>query len=179
MKKLYLISNDKIWSSKKNYTSNNDLNNIISCLNKKYQIELLCRKSKKKLDFLVSEKFNIGKINEIKEKEINVLMISISPFNFLTLVKLFFLEKKIKGYVYLRSDGFLEYKIRYGILGYYIYFLMFYFIKAKLKILSCSYHFTHVKINKIIHPSELTESWFKKKIKKKKTQNRLFICGEI
>ena len=56
MKKLYLISNDKIWTTKKNYTSNNDLNNIISCLNKKYQIELLCRKSLRKLDYFIFNK---------------------------------------------------------------------------------------------------------------------------
>ena len=45
MKKLYLISNDKIRFSKKNYTSNNDLDNILSCFKKKYNIELICRKS--------------------------------------------------------------------------------------------------------------------------------------
>ena len=179
MKKLYLISNDKIWTTKKNYTSNNDLNNIISCLNKKYQIELLCRKSKKKFDYLISEKFNICKINDIEEKEVNVLMISISPFNFLTLVKLIFLGKEIKGYVYLRSDGFLEYKFRYGILGYCTYFLMFYFIKMKLKILSCSHYFTHVKVNKIIHPSELTSNWFKKKIRNKKFKTDFLYVGRF
>ena len=40
---------------------------------------------------------------------------------------------------------------------------MFYFIKMKLKILSCSHNFTNVKANKIIHPSELNANWFKKK----------------
>ena len=29
MKKIYLITNDKIWFSSKRYTSNNDLNNIV------------------------------------------------------------------------------------------------------------------------------------------------------
>ena len=179
MKKLYLITNDKIWTIKKNYTSNNDLNNIISCLNKKYQIELLCRKSLRKLDYLVSEKFNIRKINDIEEKKINILMISISPFNFLTLVKLIILGKEIKGYVYLRSDGFLEYKFRYGILGYYIYFLMFYLIKMKLKILSCSHNFTNVRVNKIIHPSELTAGWLKKKLKNKNLKTDFLYVGRF
>ena len=179
MKKLYLISNDKIWTTNKSYTSNNDLNNIISCLNKEYQIELLCRKSSKKFDYLISEKFNIRKINDINEKEINVLMISISPFNFLTLIKLFLLGKQIKGHVYLRSDGFLEYKFRYGILGYCAYFLMFYFIKMKLKILSCSHHFSHVKVNKIIHPSELTSIWLKKKITNQKFKTDFLYVGRF
>ena len=47
MKKIYLISNDKIWFSNKKFTSNNDLNNIITCLNEKYNLNLICRKVKK------------------------------------------------------------------------------------------------------------------------------------
>ena len=34
MKKLYLVSNDKIWLSKKKSTSNNDLGTIISVWSK-------------------------------------------------------------------------------------------------------------------------------------------------
>ena len=44
MKKLFLVSNDKIWASKNNYTSNNDLNNIVSCLSKEFDLHLICRK---------------------------------------------------------------------------------------------------------------------------------------
>ena len=33
----------------KNYTSNNDLNNILSCLTSDYKIELISRKSKKNM----------------------------------------------------------------------------------------------------------------------------------
>ncbi len=171
MKKLYLISNDKIWFTKKNYTSNNDLNNILSCLNKNFDVQLICRKSTKKFEYEISEKIKFSKISNINDQEINILMISISPFNFFSLLKMIFLRKRIKGYVYLRSDGFLEYKFRYGKLGYFIYFLMFNIIKKKLKILSCSNNFTKVKVKKILHPSELDWRWFKKRkiIKKFKT----------
>ena len=41
MKKIYLVSNDKIWISNKKFTSNNDLNNIITCLNKNYNLNLI------------------------------------------------------------------------------------------------------------------------------------------
>ena len=122
MKKLYLISNDKIWFKKNNYTSNNDLNNILSCLKKNFDVELICRKSTKKFEYEISEKIKFSKISNINDKEINILMISISPFNFFSLLKMIFLRKRVKGYVYLRSDGFLEYKFRYGKLGYFIYF---------------------------------------------------------
>mgnify|MGYP001178952843 CR=1 FL=1 len=57
MKNLYLVSNDKIWLSNKNYTSNNDLSSIISCLIKNYKIFLLNRKSNKKINFEIKNKF--------------------------------------------------------------------------------------------------------------------------
>jgi len=179
MKKLYLISNDKIWIKKKNYTSNNDLDNILSCLREKYSIELICRKSFKKFNYLISEKFNFCKINNIKEKNINILMISITLFNFISLIKLVFLGKKLKGFVFLRSDGFLEYKIRYGIVGYYFYYFMFFIIKKKLKVLSVSKSFTHVKTKNILHPSELTNTWLKKKINKSKFKTDFLYIGRF
>ena len=164
MKNLYLVSNDKIWSSKKSYTSNNDLDSIISCLDKDYNIYILNRKSQKKLNFLIKSKFIFCNMKKIKEKKINLLMISISPYNFFTFLRLIFINKAdVRGYVYLRSDGFLEYKYRYGIFGYYFYYLMFKFISQKLKILSCSNYFKHVKVRNILHPSELNSIWLKKK----------------
>lgn len=177
MKNLYLVSNDKIWLSNKNYTSNNDLSSIISCLIKNYKIFLLNRKSNKKLNFKIKNKFFFCNLNEIKEKKINLLLISITPYNFLILLKLIYLKNiKIKGYVYLRSDGFLEYKYRYGQLGYFFYYLMFSFITKKLKILSCSKNFTNVKVKKILHPSELNSQWFKKiKFKNKVSTDFLYV----
>jgi len=179
MKKLYLISNDKIWIEKKTYTSNNDLDNILSCLREKYNIELICRKSFKRFNYLINEKFNFCKINNIKEKNINIFMISITLFNFISFLKLLFLGKKLRGFVYLRSDGFLEYKIRYGFLGYYFYYLMFFFIKKKLKILSVSKSFNHVKVKNIIHPSELTNNWLKKKKTKSKIKSDFLYIGRL
>ena len=117
MKKLYLISNDKIWCTKNFYTSNNDLNNIISCLNSDYKIHLICRESSNKFDYRISEKCKFTSIKDMNEGSINILMI-------FTLIRLIFLGKKIKGFVYLRSDGFLEYKIKYSLFGYYIYLFM-------------------------------------------------------
>ena len=176
MKKLYLISNDKIWLSKKNYTSNNDLDNIISCLSKNYKIGLIARKSFQKFNFQITNDFNFQEVKKIKEKKMNIFMISISPFNFLAFIHLLLRGKEFNGVVYLRSDGFLEYKIRYGFIGYYFYYLMFYFIKKKLKIISCSKNFTNVNVKKIVHPSELDSSWFtKSKIKKKFKTDFLYV----
>ena len=69
MKKIYLVSNDRIWFSNKRFTSNNDLNNIITCLNENYDLNLICRKSNKKLNFLLNKKFNYLSFNQINEKK--------------------------------------------------------------------------------------------------------------
>ena len=69
MKKIYLVSNDKIWFSRKRFSSNNDLNNIITCLNKNYHLNLICRKSSKKLDFSLNKKFDYYSFNQINKKK--------------------------------------------------------------------------------------------------------------
>ena len=180
MKKIYLVSNDKIWFSKKRYTSNNDLNNIITCLTKNYDINLICRKSFKKFNFKLDENFKHFKFHKILEKKINILLISITPYNFFVLFYLSIIKKvDIKGFVYLRSDGFLEYKYRYGLLGYFFYYLMFYFITKKLKIISCSNNFTKVQSDIIVHPSELNSIWFDRKNSKKQYHTDFLYVGRF
>ena len=160
MKKIYLITNDKIWLSKTKYTSNNDLNNIITCLNKNYELNLVCRESNEKLNFSLDNKFKYFKFNEIKEKKMNIFLLSITPYNFFVLFYFLLIKRiNLSGFVFLRSDGFLEYKYRYGPIGYYIYQFMFFLIKKKLKILSCSKNFTNVDVKSVLHPSELDSIW--------------------
>ncbi len=160
MKKIYLVTNDKIWFSGKKYTSNNDLNNIITCLNKDFNINLICRKSSKKLNFELTENCKYLDLAKINDNSLDVILISITPYNFFVLFYLLFIKGiSVKGFVYLRSDGFLEYRYRYGFIGYFIYFIMFSLIKKKLKILSCSKYFTNVKVSNILHPSELDQKW--------------------
>ena len=180
MNRLYIASNDKIWSSKKKFTSNNEMGNIVSCLYKNYRVHLLCRKSNKKLNFLIKNKSTHDELTNINEKKINLLLVSISPYNCFVIFYLIFLKRiKLKGFVYLRSDGFLEYKYRYGILGYYFYYFMFLFVKRYLKIISCSKFFTKVNIKKVIHPSELTKIWFKKSDIKNKDKTDFLYVGRF
>ena len=180
MKKIYMISNDKVWFSNKKFTSNNDLNNIITCLNKNYEINLVCRKSKKKLNFSLDDNLNYCRFDKINEKKINIFVVSITPYNFFVLFYLLLIKRvNLNGFVYLRSDGFSEYKIRYGIFGYYIYYLMFSLIKKRLKILSCSKNFTNVEIKNVLHPSELNSIWFKKQNLNKEFKTDFLYVGRF
>ena len=86
MKKLFLVSNDKIWASKNNYTSNNDLNNIVSCLSKEFDLHLICRKSKSKLNFIIKNKFKFCDLSKIFKNKLNILLVSITPYNFYLIV---------------------------------------------------------------------------------------------
>lgn len=180
MKKLFLVSNDKIWSSKNNYTSNNDLNNIVSCLSEEFDLHLICRKSKTKLNFIIKNKFKFCDLSKIFKNRLSILLVSITPYNFFILLYLIFIKRSvIEGFVYLRSDGFLEYKYRYGIIGYFFYFLMFLVVKKYLKIISCSKNFTKIDVKKIIHPSELTNMWFKNNYSKKKISQIFYILVDL
>ena len=180
MKKLFLVSNDKIWLSKNNYTSNNDLNNIVSCLSEDFDLHLICRKSKTKLNFIIKNKFKFCKLNEIFKKKINIFLVSITPYNFIILLYLIFIRRStVEGFVYLRSDGFLEYKYRYGVIGYFLYFLMFLVVKKYLKIISCSKNFTKTTVKTIIHPSELTNIWFKDNDLKKKLSQISYMLADL
>ena len=79
----------------------------------------------------------------------------------------------------MRSDGFLEYKYRFGLAGYYFYYIMFSIIKRYLKILSCSNNFTKVKVNKLLHPSELNTKWFAKDKPKKNIEIDFLYVGRF
>ena len=72
-------------------------------------------------------------------------MISITPFNLLTLLILKIFNKNISGYVYIRSDGYKEYYYRYGIIGKFTFNIMFKIVGKFLKILSVSKNITGIK----------------------------------
>ena len=83
------------------------------------------------------------------------------------------MQKKKKTFLFLRSDGFLEYKIKIGKIGYLIYGIMFYFFKNNTNILSCSKFLTGVSKSKLLFPSEINDKWLQKRkiLRKVKTNN--------
>ena len=90
-------------------------------------------------------------------------MISITPRNIFFYLLLCLLIKDLKGFVYLRSDGYREYEMRLGKLGILIFTIMMKSIKEKLKIISVNKNIKSPKTDYIIYPSELDKSWLKKK----------------
>ena len=164
-KELHVLTNDRIYTNRGFYTSNNDLANILSSCGKSHKINLICRKSYNSLNY----KINVPNLKIIKDSLLSenlysnktkLLMISITPFNVLKMIDInFILKTKIRGYVYLRSDGFKEYQSKLGIIGYYLYYFMFKIVTNNLKIIACSNKLSKVKNARLVSPSEIDKTW--------------------
>ncbi len=165
MKNLIVISNDKLFFSKRGISSKfNDTLNILDALQKKFNIFLISRKAYSTENFNLKRtkinKFSFKNFLESREKKIRVFIISVTPFNVFFYLLLNLLYGKVNGFIYLRSDGYKEYKIKFGIFGYIFFSLMMRFVEKNLKVISVSKNIKTTKINYLITPSELDKKWF-------------------
>ena len=64
--------------------------------------------------------------------------------------------------VYLRSDGYGEYKAILGSLGKLIYHIMFVTTSLISNLISCRNYILKGRKGKVIYPSQLDSIWFKK-----------------
>ena len=188
MKKLFIISNESIFNYEDSFfCDNKDLKSTPEGLNNKFEVNLIGRKSRKTRSYKINIK-NIKIYNNILSyllsvfrslKEINskYLIISITPFTFMAciLIKLF----KKKPIIYLRSDGYGEYKAIFGYFGPIIYHLMFSTLSNTSSLISCREYILRNKAGNIVAPSQITNLWLKD-YKEAKTQNiKLLYVGRI
>ena len=176
MKKLFIISNESIYNvGNKFYCDNLDLKSTPEGLNKKFEVNLFGRISSKHRTHEIKIKkirlFNnifsylSAIINSSKNKDSKYLIISISPYTFLISLLI-----KILGrtpIVYLRSDGYGEYKAILGRLGPLIYHLMFSIVSSISNLISCRKYILKNKLGKVVNPSQLDSTWFKQQKKKR------------
>ena len=169
-KKLFIFSNESIYSSEnKFYCDNLDLKSTPEGLNKKFEVNLFGRKSSKKRSHEIKLK-KIKIFNNIfsylsaarsaaKNEDSKFLIISISPYTFL--ISLFIKILGKKPIVYLRSDGYGEYKAILGKIGPLIYHFMFNITGAISNLISCRDYILRGKKGKIISPSQLDSTWLR------------------
>ncbi len=169
-KKLFIFSNESISiEDDKFYCDNIDLKSTPEGLNKKFEVNLLGRKSIKKRSHEIKIKrikvfSNIfSYLSEVKRASKNLdskfLIISISPYTFFISIFLKILGQK--PIVYLRSDGYGEYKAILGRIGPLIYHLMFSITGAISNLISCRDYILHGKKGKLINPSQLDSVWLR------------------
>ena len=168
--KLFIFSNESISvEDNKFYCDNLDLKSTPEGLNKKFEVNLLGRKSIKKRSHEIKLKrikvfSNIfSYLSEVKiaSKNLNskFLIISISPYTFLISILLKILGQK--PMVYLRSDGYGEYRAILGRIGPPIYHFMFSITVAISNLISCRDYILCGKKGKIISPSQLDSVWLR------------------
>ena len=169
-KKLFIFSNESISvEDNKFYCDNLDLKSTPEGLNKKFEVNLLGRKSIKKRSHEIKLKriklfSNIfSYLSEVKNASKNLdskfLIISISPYTFLISIFLKILGQK--PIVYLRSDGYGEYKAILGRIGPLIYHFMFSITGAISNFISCRDYILRGKKGKLINPSQLDSVWLR------------------
>jgi glycosyltransferase involved in cell wall biosynthesis len=168
MNKLFIITNESIYNYKEEFFCDNiDLKSTPEGLNNNFEINIIGRKSKQtrahKIDlkkikiFSTIISFLIEIYRSFTDKNSKYLIISISPFTFFACILIRIFKKK--GIVYLRSDGYEEYKAILGFFGPFIYHLMFSTISKILPLISCREHILKGNKGDLVAPSQITSQW--------------------
>jgi glycosyltransferase involved in cell wall biosynthesis len=173
MNKLFIIGNEKI-SCHKNifYSENVDFKSITEGLSSYFDLHLLARSSSHKGVFnidhnkiILSRNIFIYLFNVILSlrnvKKNKYLIVSISPYTFIAFLILFLFSNNI--YLYLRSNGFIEYEKILGKRWVFIYSIMYFFFLKRANIISCEKKLAKSFFS--VEPSELDEIWFKNRKK--------------
>ena len=120
------FSNDSFYYQNKFlYYQNKNTQTIIDILNSKFKVFLISKDNQKKITGKRKiENLTISNISSLiknikSDQNFKFFFVSITPFNFFfyLLLKLFFVPQK-KIYVFLISDGFKEYQVKFNILFY-------------------------------------------------------------
>ena len=168
-KKLIIISNEKTSiNNNEFYCDNIDMKSIPEGLNSNFEIKLIARKTNIKRshqikinDICISSNifnFLLNIFNTFKIKNKKYFIISITPYTFVAYLFLIIFGKKV--FIYLRSDGYEEYKCYSKIFGPAIYHIMFMIVAWRSTLISCREHILKGKKGEIVSPSQLNEKWF-------------------
>ena len=186
MKKLIIISNDKIYfDSKFVCTDFNDTLNIIEGLSKQNYLYFISRKNKVKGIYKTKIKnkaqIKISQISSLNLEKNKILMISITPFSFFIFIIMNFFHREIKGFVILRSDGFKEYSLKFGFIGKKLYEFFFKKILKKLKPIVVTRKLSNISHYKYstIYPSEINNLWKKNLKEAQLSKAKLLYLGRI
>jgi glycosyltransferase involved in cell wall biosynthesis len=192
MKSLSIITNERIYfndTKNKFYAENIDCKSIIDGLNFFFRITLYARYSKEKKNnlinvnsILICKNFFLYFLNlffkKNKIKSDYYLIISITPFTFLTFLLMHFIFR-VNFFLYLRSNGFKEYEIILGKKYIFIYKLMYQIMCKRSEIISCHESLNEGKNVNLISPSELTETWFSSVNKKSLNKLKFLYVGRF
>ena len=189
MQKLFIISNESIYENNNKYFCDNiDLKSTPEGLNTNFEVNVIARKSKAERAFNINLKnikifssifsFIFTILSSTKNKNSKYLIISISPYTFLACVFLKLFGKS--PIIYLRSDGYGEYKAILGFIGPAIYHLMFSILSSISNLISCRDYILKGRKGDVVSPSQLDFEWFNNIKKEKNIESiKLLYVGRI
>ena len=187
-KKLIIINKEKIFEKDNSfYCDNVDMKSIAEGFSKNFNTLLIAKKTNiKRFHKINLENIEIASniftflfsiFKTFKDKKINYLLISITPHTFFAYLLLFIFRKKI--FVYLRSNGYEEYKAILGFIGPVIYYVMYTLVTFKSNIVTCQKRLVKNKHYNLVFPSELDSNWLKNITKPLLDKPRLLYVGRI
>ena len=187
-KKLFIFTNESIFlQNEKFFCDNIDLKSTPEGLNKKFEVCLFGRKSnKKRVHEIKLKKTKIFSnifsylseaIKSTKNENTKFLIISISPYTFLICLFLRLYGKT--PIIYLRSDGYGEYKAILGNFGKLIYHLMFNLVTFFSNLISCRKYILKGKRGRVVYPSQLDSVWLRKPKNQEVKNFKLLYVGRI
>tara|TARA_B110000438_G_scaffold259539_1_gene269001 strand:- start:91 stop:1107 length:1017 start_codon:yes stop_codon:yes gene_type:complete len=166
-KDLIIINNEKISKEDFYYCDNVDMQSIPEDLNNYFDVTVIARKSKIKRTRKINlQNIQIAKnifnflyfiLKTFKKDKAIYLLISITPYTFLSYILLFIFRKNV--FIYLRSNGYEEYKAIFGIIGPALYYTMFKIVTTRSKVITCQERLFSSKKSNIVFPSELNSLW--------------------
>ena len=186
-KKLVILFNETIFKKGENFFGESlDSKSISEGLSKNYDIEVIGRTSK----IENPHKINLKNVNVSSNifsymiillrnifKKRKYLIVSISPSTFFGGLILMIFGKK--PFLYLRSDGFEEYKKILGIFGIFLYQILFSILTLRCEIISCNSVILRGKKGSIVSPSQLSDRWFKNISKPSLSKISLLYVGRL
>ena len=187
-KKLVIISKEKIFKKDNSlYCDNIDIKSISEGFSRNLKVSVIAVKS----NIIRFHKINLEQIEiasniftflfnifkTFKNKDVNYLLISITPYTFFAYLLLFIFRKKI--FVYLRSNGYEEYKTILGPIGPLIYHIMYISVTFKSKIITCQKKLVKKENYDLVFPSELDINWLRNIAKPLLDKPRLLYVGRI
>lgn len=187
MKKLVVITNEKIYENDNSFYCNNlDIKSTCMGLERYFDIFLVGRSSKN----ICSHKINLKDVRIFKntlsifnffsflrKDSYKFLIISLTPFTLFLSLLLKTMGKK--SYLYLRSDGFGEYKSIFGFIGPIIYYFLFSIGTRISSVISCRDYILRGKKGTVITPSQLTSLWLSANSNNNSQITKLLYVGRL
>jgi glycosyltransferase involved in cell wall biosynthesis len=187
-KELVIINKEKVYKKDSDfYCDNLDMKSIPEGLSKNIKVSIIAIKSKVKRNHKIGLKkiettsnlftFLYSIFKTFKKEKINYLLISITPYSFFAYLLLFIFRKKVT--VYLRSNGYEEYKAILGFIGPLIYHIMYTLVTFKSDIITCQKRLVKKGSYNLVFPSEIDDKWIRNRTKPFISKPKLLYVGRL